>query len=210
MKYTIVYKKVRHGYVRINNDGRLQITIPTSLQNNKKFEQNLLEKAKLLRSRYQQKQQMHTEDSNSITLFGEKVSRTEIFGTKKYSQATETKKLKQILFDYVEVCCDQYAKQICFDYKDITIKKLKARRGSCSYDQRLVFNLQLLHLPTACIKYVAAHEICHLKVKNHSAKFWKEVELIFPTYKQVRKQMRNFILTSSPCQNSNPIDSENL
>jgi hypothetical protein len=44
MDYTISYKKVRHGYVRLTHDGKLSITIPTFLKNDEKFKNSLIEK----------------------------------------------------------------------------------------------------------------------------------------------------------------------
>jgi predicted metal-dependent hydrolase len=49
-------------------------------------------------------------------------------------------------------------------------------------------------LPQKYIQYVAAHECAHLVQKNHSDKFWKVVESLYPKYKEVRKEMRKFIL----------------
>jgi len=37
---------------------------------------------------------------------------------------------------------------------------------------------------------VVIHELAHLRVKNHSSKFWKEVELIDLGYKEKRKWLR--------------------
>jgi hypothetical protein len=55
-------------------------------------------------------------------------------------------------------------------------------------------NLQLIHLSQKYIQYVAAHECAHLVQKNHSDKFWKVVESLYPKYKEIRKEMRKFIL----------------
>ena len=71
---------------------------------------------------------------------------------------------------------------------------MKARRGSCSSRQDIVLNLQLIHLPQKYIQYVCAHECAHLVQKNHSKKFRAVVESLYPRYKEVRKEMKNFII----------------
>jgi predicted metal-dependent hydrolase len=38
--------------------------------------------------------------------------------------------------------------------------------------------------PLAVIDYVVIHELVHLKVKNHSKKFWLAVKEILPDYKK--------------------------
>ena len=42
MAYTIIYKSIRHGYARIDKDGKLLITIPLYKKGNKEFEQILI------------------------------------------------------------------------------------------------------------------------------------------------------------------------
>ena len=44
--------------------------------------------------------------------------------------------------------------------------------------------------PLEVIDYVVVHELVHLRVKNHSSKFWKVVEFIYPEYKKQRKWLR--------------------
>ena len=61
------------------------------------------------------------------------------------------------------------------DFKDIRIKKLKTRWGSCSRDKNLNFNQDLAKLPADIRNYVVAHEYSHLKHLNHSEKFWNLV-----------------------------------
>ena len=57
-----------------------------------------------------------------------------------------------------------------------------------------MFNINLIHLPTKYTRYVVVHEVCHLKHKNHSEKFWNEVEKFLPDYKQTKKELRNTII----------------
>ncbi|HBB04649.1 TPA: hypothetical protein DCZ39_07305 [Patescibacteria group bacterium] len=79
-------------------------------------------------------------------------------------------------------------------YKKLSIRKTNSKRGSCTHDQKFSLNLDLIYLSTKYIKYVIIHEACHLKVKNHSAKFRALVESFCPEYKQTRKELRKFII----------------
>jgi predicted metal-dependent hydrolase len=54
----------------------------------------------------------------------------------------------------------------------------------------LNFTWRLVMAPLDVIDYVVAHELAHLRVKNHSRKFWKLVETICPDYKCHRKWLR--------------------
>jgi hypothetical protein len=44
MGHIITYKKIRHGYVRIDEEGNLKITIPSYLKDNENFKANLIAK----------------------------------------------------------------------------------------------------------------------------------------------------------------------
>ena len=44
--------------------------------------------------------------------------------------------------------------------------------------------------PLEVIDYVVVHELAHLRVKDHSSKFWKSVEAIYPDYRNQRKWLR--------------------
>lgn len=40
------------------------------------------------------------------------------------------------------------------------------------------------------IDYLIVHELCHLKHKNHSRKFWNSVKAILPDYEKRKKWLR--------------------
>lgn len=54
----------------------------------------------------------------------------------------------------------------------IRLKEMKSRWGSCSIDGDLSFNWRLILAPPFVLDYVAAHEVAHLLVHDHSPRFW--------------------------------------
>jgi predicted metal-dependent hydrolase len=84
----------------------------------------------------------------------------------------------------------QYSQQYNFTPKQVKISSAKTRWGSCSSNGTLNFTWRLVMAPLAVIDYVVVHELAHLRVKNHSSKFWKEVESVYPEYKKQRKWLR--------------------
>ena len=77
-----------------------------------------------------------------------------------------------------------------FSYKDVRVKKVSTRWGSCSRRGNLNFSHKLALLRSEEIDYVVVHELCHLAEFNHGPKFWKLVEQTIPNYIQIRKGMR--------------------
>jgi hypothetical protein len=84
------------------------------------------------------------------------------------------------------------ASQHGYNVRSIDIKPLKARWGSCSSRNELVFNSYLMQLPWMLIDYVVYHELAHTVEHNHSAAFWREVQKHIPDYAARRKLLKKF------------------
>lgn len=86
---------------------------------------------------------------------------------------------------------DFYSDKIEVDYNRITIRCQHTRWGSCSSKGNLNFNCLLVLLPDDIIDSVVVHELCHIKQLNHSAKFYAEIEKIFPDYNFCRQWLKH-------------------
>jgi len=73
----------------------------------------------------------------------------------------------------------------------ISIRNQKTRWGSCSRNGNISLNYRIVHLPEKLLDYVIVHELCHLKVFNHSRKFWDLVAVAVPDFKETRRKIRN-------------------
>ncbi len=83
-----------------------------------------------------------------------------------------------------------YAALHGFQPKQVKISSATTRWGSCTSSGNLNFTWRLVMAPLEVIDYVVIHELAHLRVHNHSAKFWKLVESIEPQFKERRKWLR--------------------
>ena len=52
--------------------------------------------------------------------------------------------------------------------------------GICHPDGRIRLNWRLAQAPLSIIDYVAAHEVAHLVHADHSPRFWRQVEILYP------------------------------
>lgn len=76
------------------------------------------------------------------------------------------------------------------NFASVAVSSARTRWGSCSADNRLRYSFRLLYAPKEVIAYVIAHELAHVKYKNHAKAFWKEVERLCPDYKNRRKWLK--------------------
>ena len=83
-----------------------------------------------------------------------------------------------------------FADRIGVTYNKITIRCQRTRWGSCSSKGNLNFNCLLVLLPDEIIDSVIVHELCHRKQMNHSAKFYAEIEKVFPDYNCCRQWLK--------------------
>jgi len=70
-----------------------------------------------------------------------------------------------------------------------SLRQMKARWGSCSPKGRLTLNPDLVRAPRECIDYVIAHELCHLKVHDHSPRFYRLLEANVSNWREVKSRL---------------------
>ena len=66
---------------------------------------------------------------------------------------------------------------------------MRRQWGSCSSKGVLILNPHLIKAPGACIDYVLLHELCHLKVHNHSRKFYALLRREMPQWHEVKDRL---------------------
>ena len=97
---------------------------------------------------------------------------------------------RQRFADIVKERLDEYSVQLKAAPCKVVIKDQKTRWGSCSKKGNINLNWRLIMTPIEIIDYVVVHELCHLKIMNHSKDFWNLVESILPDYYERRKWLK--------------------
>lgn len=101
------------------------------------------------------------------------------------------KLLRKLLLEMLQSRVEKYSQIANLSFKNIRVKKMRSRWGSCSSLGNLNFNIGLSLVPMRVLDYVVVHELCHLKEMNHSSRFWSNVEKILPSYKSDRRWLRD-------------------
>ena len=69
------------------------------------------------------------------------------------------------------------------------LQSMRTQWGSCSPKGTLLLNPDLVKAPKACIEYVVAHELCHLKEHNHSERFYRLLGTVMPDWRRRKQEL---------------------
>ena len=69
-------------------------------------------------------------------------------------------------------------------YASLTIRNQRTRWASCARGGAMSFNWRLLLAPGRVLDYVVWHEVCHLRLADHSPAFWALLEAHCPDWRQ--------------------------
>ena len=76
----------------------------------------------------------------------------------------------------------KFSKKIGVMVERIDTKSLRNRWGSLTKNGVLNLNINLIKAPEDVIDYIILHELCHMKIKEHSHRYWDLVHKFVPNY----------------------------
>ena len=105
--------------------------------------------------------------------------------------------LKSKAETYFAKLIKKYSDRIGVKPRKIIIKNLKDRWGSTTQKGEINLNSNLMKAPIPVISYVILHEVCHLKIKEHSHHFWDMVSRYMPNYDEQKRwlELNNVIVS---------------
>lgn len=98
--------------------------------------------------------------------------------------------LQRKVLDHFRQRVAHYAPRLGCGVPPVALSSARTRWGSCSSATGIRLNWRLVHLPPEFADYVVAHEMAHLIEMNHSPRFWKVVDGLFPDWRRVRDELK--------------------
>lgn len=86
---------------------------------------------------------------------------------------------------------DHYAPQLQVQWRKLSLSSAGTRWGSARADGSIRLHWRLVHFRLAVIDYVVVHELSHLRVMDHSPRFWDAVRTVVPNYAELRGQLKD-------------------
>ena len=86
---------------------------------------------------------------------------------------------------------NHFAPRLGVQWRKLSLSSAGTRWGSARSDGSIRLNWRLIHFNQAAIDYVVAHELSHLRVMDHSPRFWDTVRSVMPDYDRIRGQLKD-------------------
>ena len=114
----------------------------------------------------------------------------------KYNQLQELpaadidiKKAQEDLFDRL----DRFAEKYNLSYRKVSFRRQRTKWGSCSGKNNISLNVNMVFLPAELQDYILLHELCHIPHKNHSQRFWGQLDqYVQGKAKMLSKQLKKY------------------
>jgi predicted metal-dependent hydrolase len=84
-----------------------------------------------------------------------------------------------------------FAPLLGVQWRKLVLSSAGTRWGTAHADGLIRLNWRLIHFHLPVIDYVVAHELSHLRVMDHSPRFWDTVRTVVPDYAQLRGQLKD-------------------
>ena len=175
-------KKLKNIYLRIINNKQLQIRANRyfTINDSKKF---IDSKKSWILKHFTKKNSNKIED-NEYFYLGEVFKKYDDFDLIEFYK----KKSLEIMPDIV----NKNAFLMNVTFISLKFRNNKSRWGSCSFKNAISLNINLMKFPLDVIEYVIIHELAHIKHKNHSQKFWNEVEKYCSNFRVLNAKLKEY------------------
>jgi predicted metal-dependent hydrolase len=86
---------------------------------------------------------------------------------------------------------DHFAPRLGVQWTKLSLSSAGTLWGTAQRGGAIRLNWRLVHFRMAVVDYVVAHELSHLRVMDHSPRFWETVASVVPDYAELRGQLKD-------------------
>ncbi len=91
---------------------------------------------------------------------------------------------------------DHFAPRLGVRWTQLSLSSAATRWGSAKSDGAIRLHWRLIHFRLDVIDYVVVHELSHLRVMDHSPRFWDTVGTVVPNYAELRGELKDLPIPS--------------
>ena len=103
-------------------------------------------------------------------------------------EETDAGEARKFLVQKLKTLAEQHG----FKVGNVSVRKQKTRWGSCSVNNNISLNINLIHLPQQLATYVILHELLHTRIKNHGRQFWRKLDELVGDARLLRSQLNEY------------------
>ena len=202
--FSVVRRPVKHARLRVREDTSVELIIP------KDFTQNEIEKVLDRKAEWIERKRAFFRShpplkrnvgSHEIILFGqlyrfilaselgrevnidvaEKIIRS---GRNLSSSEEQSRWFRAYAQEYLTRRISELSRVHNLPYGRLFIRSQRTKWGNCSPEKNISLNRNLILAPEYVIDYVILHELTHVRVPNHSQRFWVYLSAICPQFRK--------------------------
>ncbi|MGD8970819.1 MAG: DUF45 domain-containing protein [Desulfobacterales bacterium] len=103
-------------------------------------------------------------------------------------EETDAGEARKFLVQKLETLAEQHG----FKVGNVSVRKQKTLWGSCSVNNNISLNINLIHLPQQLMTYVILHELLHTRIKNHGRQFWRQLDELVGDARMLRSRLNEY------------------
>ena len=97
--------------------------------------------------------------------------------------------LKALALDVLTARAAHFAARLGQPAPHVQLSNARTQWGVCTEGGAIRLSWRLVHIEPALADYVVAHECAHLVELNHSARFWRLVDQLYPDWREARERL---------------------
>ena len=102
-------------------------------------------------------------------------------------------KARMKFLERIDVCLKGFPPQAKARPAGLTVRSMPKKWGAMSKRGRLSLNMRLIQAPLDAIDYVITHELCHLRILDHSPRYFRLLSSVMPDWERRKERLERLL-----------------